>query len=81
MSATLGSAARHEWLSSAQPGAVDAPSLDEAIDSPYPALSVAGRNGGSMNSTGENNLQKTVNVIAEPLMHEFPAVSKRAELD
>ncbi len=81
MSATLGSAARHEWLSSAQPCAVDAPSFAEAINSPYPALSVAGRNGGSMNSTGENNRQKTVKIVAEPLMHDFPAVSKRAELD
>ena len=40
MSATLGSAARRQWLSSVRLSLDDAPPLDEAINSPYPSVSV-----------------------------------------
>ena len=71
MSATLGSTARHRWL---RRDAVDAPTLEEAIDAPYPAVSTSSQ----MIDAGENDRRKDVSVLAEPEMRDFSAVAARA---
>ena len=71
MSATLGSTARHRWL---RRDAVDAPTLSEAIDAPYPAVSMSSQ----MIDAGENDRRKDVSILAEPEMRDFSAVAARA---
>ena len=78
MSATLGSAARRQWLSTERLNFNDAPPLDDAINSPYPAVSVMAAGGESIAPAGENRQEKTVNIAAEPLMPDFDAVAGRA---
>ena len=78
MSATLGSAARREWLSAGRMSTNDVMPLDEAISSPYPAVSTMSPDEENIKSVGENNHQKSVRVTAEPLMHDFNAVAERA---
>ena len=71
MSATLGSTARHRWL---RRDAVDAPTLAEAIDAPYSAVSTSSQ----MTDAGENDRRKDVSILAEPEMRDFSAVAARA---
>ncbi len=71
MSATLGSMARHRWLGR---DAADAPTLAEAIDAPYPAVSTASQ----MIDAGENDQHKDVSIRSEPEMRDFGAVADRA---
>ena len=71
MSATLGSTARHRWL---RRPADAAPTLAEAIDAPYPAVSTSS----AMIDAGENDRRKEVNIHAEPEMGDFSAVAARA---
>ena len=71
MSATLGSTARHRWL---RRPADAAPTLAEAIDAPYPAVSTSSE----MIDVGENDRRKDVNIRAEPEMRDFGAVAARA---
>ena len=71
MSATLGSEARRQWLSSGGFNAAGAPPLDEAVRSPYPAVSVMDAGGESIEAAGGNGQEKTVNITAEPLIHDF----------
>ena len=78
MSATLGSAARQEWLSVGRMGVSGVMPLDEAIGSPYPAVSVMSPSGESIANVGWNNQEKTVHVSAEPLMRDFGAVAEQA---
>ena len=78
MSATLGSAARHEWLSSVRPDAADAPTLGAAKDAPYPAMSTMTADGPALTAVDENGREKDVNVVAESLMHDFGGVGERA---
>lgn len=68
MSATLGSTSRHRWLGR---DAADAPTLAEAIDAPYPAVSTASQ----MIDAGENDQRKDVSIRAEPEMRDFGAVA------
>ena len=68
MSATLGSTARHRWLGR---DAAAAPTLAEAIDRPYPAVSTASQ----MIDAGENDQRKDVSIRAEPEMPGFGAVA------
>ena len=74
MSATLGSAARQQWLSNGRADAGDAPPLDEAIKLPYPAVSVAGK----LVEVGRNDQEKTVRIENAPLMQDFDRVAERA---
>ena len=67
MSATLGSEARQQWLSAGRADARDAPPLDEAIKSPYPAIGVAGK----LVEVGRNDQEKTVRIEDTPLMQDF----------
>ena len=79
MSATLGSSARRSWLAAGQsPRAVDSLSLEEAIGSPYPAVSTTAPDGESLRRVEENGQPKTVGVSLEPVMHDFDAVARRA---
>lgn len=78
MSATLGSAARQEWLAAGRMNANYVTPLDEALRSPYPAVSITSPDGESIKSVGENDQQKTVRLTAEPLMHDFDAAAGRA---
>ena len=78
MSATLGSVARNQWLFTGRSGDTNTMPLEEAIDSPYPAISVMTPEGGSLIKVEENDRQKSVQVVAEPQMHGFRAVAERA---
>ena len=78
MSATLGSAARHRWiLRQRRPHQVTRVALDEAIATPYPAVTVAASDGERVTAAGTNNQQKRIEVSAQPLMHDF---AKTADL-
>ena len=74
MSATLGSAARERWLRSDANGMGDMPSMDAAIDTPYPAVSTAA----GVGAAGENGQDKAVDVSATPEMGNFEDVARRA---
>ena len=78
MSATLGSVARNQWLFTGRSGDTNTMPLEEAIDSPYPAISVMTPEGGSLTKVEENDRQKSVQVVAEPQMRDFRAVAQRA---
>ncbi|MDD9995263.1 MAG: CRISPR-associated helicase Cas3' [Dehalococcoidia bacterium] len=75
MSATLGFEARREWLSAGRPGAEASISLDEAIRSPYPAMSTTA-SGGKL--VGQGAKEKRVRISAENLMHDMGSVSGKA---
>ena len=78
MSATLGSVARHRWLDHGNGTLGEAPSLEQAIKAPYPAVSTRGPVGDSLAPAGENNQDKMVNLQASPSMRDFPDVARRA---
>ena len=78
MSATLGSEARRQWLSAGRVRPGDAPPLDEAVSAPYPAVSVMSDGGERMVSAGENRQEKSVSIIAEPLIHDFGGAAELA---
>ena len=78
MSATLGSVARRQWLAAARLNPNDAPQLDEAIQSPYPAVSVRATNGESVSAAGENRQRKNVNISARPLIHDSDRIAHLA---
>ena len=78
MSATLGSVARRQWLSTGRPGADDVLPLDEAIRSPYPAISTPAHEGENITEVGVNDREKTVLVEGMPLMQDFDQVAERA---
>lgn len=78
MSATLGSDARRQWLSTGRTSSDAGPSLSDAIDAPYPAISVMSPGGEHIAAVDENHQEKTVSVSAEPLMEEFEKVARRA---
>ncbi len=78
MSATLGSVARRQWLSTRQRRSDDAPPLEVAIDASYPAVSAFSRGGDAPAGVGENAQEKAVCVEALPLMGGFPATAKLA---
>ena len=74
MSATLGSAARERWLRSDANGTGDMPSMDAAIDTPYPAVSTAA----GIRDVGENGQDKAVDISATSEMGNFEDVARRA---
>ena len=78
MSATLGSVARRQWLSVGRTRPSDAPPLDEAIDAPYPAVSVLSRGRDTPAKVGGNAEEKTVHVEAQPLIGNFGAAARLA---
>ena len=72
MSATLGSAARRQWLLRPR-RASDLPkqSLHEAIGTAYPAVSTRGEDGEIVAAAGENDRRKTVRLHTLRAMHDF----------
>ena len=78
MSATLGSAARRQWLSTGRFNFNDAPPLGEAVTSPYPAVSIRDVERESIAPAGENRQGKTVSISAEAIIHDFDQVAARA---
>ena len=77
MSATLGSAARSRWLSEKSSSAANTPpSLNDAIGTPYPAVST--RTGKTTIAVNENGREKTVRVEAISDMGDFTQVAQRA---
>ncbi len=78
MSATLGSEARRQWLSAGRARPGDAPTLDEAVSAPYPAVSVMSDGGERMVAAGENRQEKSVIITAEPLIHDFGGAAELA---
>ncbi len=78
MSATLGSAARRQWLSTGRWSFNDAPPLDEAVDAPYPAVSVRAAGGEGIVPAGENGQGKSLSISTEPVIHDFDWVAARA---
>ena len=78
MSATLGSAARRQWLSPVRLSLDDAPPLDEAIHSPYPSVSIMSTDEERVAAVGGNSREKTVSISVEPLMREFDRVAEQA---
>ncbi len=78
MSATLGSAARRQWLSPGRSRLNDTPPLQDAIAAHYPAISVRSATGESIIAAGENRQEKTVSISAEPMIHDFDRTAERA---
>ena len=77
MSATLGSSARQEWLSVRRLNSQDLMQLDDAIKSPYPAVSTNSSVRGNVIVVNGNNQGKSVHIHAEPVMHDFAQVAQR----
>ena len=79
MSATLGSAARRRWL--AGPGhswsAPDLP-LSDAIETPYPAVTVPSPEIERITAAGTSNQRKRIQISAKPLMHDFAGTAELA---
>ncbi len=71
MSATLGSSARRQWLTTKRLNLDDAPPLNEALISPYPSVSVRAAGGENISAAGENRQRKTVSISAQPVIHDF----------
>ncbi len=78
MSATLGSVARREWLSSGDVGTMPHLPLEDAAQSPYPAVSTPGDSGEVTTPTGENGHEKDVQVDGVALMDDFENVAAHA---
>ena len=73
MSATLGSAARRQWL-----GALGPQPVQEAISAPYPAVSVRAADGESLLPAGGNGQDKSVHITDAPWISEFAQVAEIA---
>ena len=78
MSATLGSVARRQWLSTGRFNINDAPPLDEAFNAPYPAVSTRGFDGENLARVDGNDREKAVAISAEPFMRDFDRVAEQA---
>ena len=79
MSATLGSAARRQLL--LRPRRVNAmalPSLEDAVSTPYPAITTLDAGEERVEATVENNQRKNVRIESTPAMHEFATVARLA---
>ena len=77
MSATLGCAARARWLSEKSSSAANTPpSLNDAIGTPYPAVST--RTGKTTIAVNGNGREKTARVEALSDMGDFTQVAQRA---
>ena len=78
MSATLGSVARRQWLTTGRVQPDEHLSLEEAVAAHYPAISVKAAGGESIAAAGENRQEKSVTISAEPIIHEFGKVAELA---
>ncbi len=79
MSATLGSDARRKLLSAGNTAtAYPTLPLDDAMHTPYPAVSVGGADGERIQGVGENGKTKRVSVSTRDMMPDFDAVADTA---
>ena len=79
MSATLGSDARRRLLAAGNAtSAYDTLPLDDAIATPYPAVSIGGADGERVQGVGENGSTKRVRVSARDIMPDFHATAEAA---
>ena len=79
MSATLGSAARRQWLlRPRRTGELRRQPLREAIAAPYPAVSTRRQNGEHVAAAGENDRRKRVRLAARPTMHDHAEAAELA---
>ena len=79
MSATLGSAAWQRWLSAVRREAdQEKLSLEAAIATPYPAVSVRGASGVVVAAAGANDRAKDVRIEPSPTMSDFDQIAQRA---
>ena len=79
MSATLGSDARRKLLSAGNAtSAYPTLPLDDAIETPYPAVSAGGADGDRVQGVGENGKTKTVSISTKQAMHDFHATAETA---
>ena len=76
MSATLGSVARRRWLAAGYIVTPDDLSLEEAIHSPYPAVSTPTASGERLAATRQNGQAKTVHIKSMPAMGQFDEVAR-----
>lgn len=78
MSATLGSVARRRWLLGRQRAHAEGCTLDNAIATPYPAVSTASDDKEQVTDAGGNDKDKTVQIEPMSDMTEFAAIAGRA---
>ena len=78
MSATLGSAARRRWLCGRRLLSLQEMDLNEAVGTPYPAISTSSESGGTTCSVGKTGREKTVKVQPLAAMEDFQLVAERA---
>ncbi len=79
MSATLGSSARRQWLSRRRRSSASGDfALDDAIATPYPAVTHPGPDVEIVHETAASDRAKRVGIAAKPLMREFGAVAEIA---
>ena len=76
MSATLGSVARREWLSSTGPSPDPYLTLEEAIEAPYPAVSCMTRD--TLKVSGKDGRDKKVRMEPVSKMQDFDEAARRA---
>jgi len=77
MSATLGSVARRRWLCGRRPESQEM-TLDQAIKTPYPAISTSAARGESIVGTGTTGKTKSVRIQALAAMEDFQLIAERA---
>ena len=78
MSATLGSVARRQWLSSGRVGTQEVQPLEEAIDAPYPAISTRSGDGARIVAAGENHREKAVRMSSLSYLEAPDSVARLA---
>ena len=79
MSATLGSAARWQWLAAGRPPRGDAPPFDEARGAPYPAVGVRQTRAAELRPVdGERAEQERLELSERRVMADFQAVAELA---
>ena len=78
MSATLGSAARRQWLAAGRPPRGDAPPFDEATVAPYPAVGVRQARDSELRPVDGGSRSKSVELSERRVMADFRAVAELA---
>ena len=78
MSATLGSVARQRWLCGHRLSGWKDLHLDQAINTPYPAISTPSASGESVIGAGKTGKTKSIQVQAMAAMEDFQLIAEHA---
>ena len=78
MSATLGSAARRQWLAAGRHPRGDPTPFDEATDAPYPAVGVRQARDSELRPVDSGSRSKSVELSERRVMADFRAVAELA---